>query len=127
MKKPAREKKSKLLGFAEQLSTDESKLDPAAADIISSVQPAAIAAAPSAPPPTMRLKEPAPKPATERRRTGIEFSYLLATLGSVAVVVFFPPAFFAVSLLAFPLLILISCIGIWKTFDRLWRGCPGRS
>ena len=120
MKKPAREKKSKLLGFAEQLSTDESKLDAAAADNISSVRPAAIVAAPSAPPPTMRLKEPAPKPATERRRAGIPFSYLLATLGIVAVVVLSPPAFFVVSLLAFPLLVLILCIGIWKTFDRLW-------
>lgn len=45
----------------------------------------------------------------------------LTAVGLLIMIAVFPPAFFVLSLLTFPLLILLVCLGVWKIIDRLLR------
>jgi hypothetical protein len=47
--------------------------------------------------------------------------YFIAAVGLLVMIAVFPPAFFVLSLLTFPLLILLVCLGAWKMIDRLLR------
>lgn len=74
---------------------------------------------------------PSARPATvEPKQRGLTNSptppaippvYFIAAVGMLIMIAVFPPAFFVLILLTFPLLILLFCLGAWKMIDRLLR------
>jgi hypothetical protein len=82
---------------------------------VEGIKRAAPSARPAAVEPKQQVLTISPTP------PGIPPVCFIAAVGLLIMIAVFPPAFFVLSLLTFPLLILLICLGVWKMIDRLLR------
>ena len=82
---------------------------------VEEIKRAAPSARPAAVEPKQRALTNSPSP------PGIPPVYFIAAVGMLIMMAVFPPAFFVLSLLTFPLLIVLFCLSAWKMIDRLLR------